>query len=111
MNQSQVTAVAPGALSGTGTVTSISPSERTVNKAVSGAVRTLNESGIVGDGREATFAVDRVTHLPIVKVIDTSTQQVIYQWPAEYALRLAETTKGGEQIQDESILRTNDTDG
>jgi flagellar protein FlaG len=100
MSQSQVTAIAPGTISG-GAPASVSSSERTYNLAVSGAVRTLNESGIVGAGREASFSVDRATHLPVVKVIDTSTQQVIDQWPPEYALRLADTAKGGGQIQDE----------
>ena len=111
MDQAQVSAVAPGAVSGTGSNASVSATERTFNNSVSGAVRTLNDSGIVGAGREVTFSLDRATRLPVVKVVDTSTQEVINQWPPEYALRLAETTKGGEPIQDESILRTNDTDG
>jgi uncharacterized FlaG/YvyC family protein len=74
-------------------------------------VRTLNESGIVGEGREVTFSLDRATHIPIVKVVDTSTREVISQWPPEYAIRLAQISQGGGAIQDESILRTDGTVG
>jgi hypothetical protein len=106
-----VTAVSPGAAPGPGSGAPLSPSTRTFNSAVSSAVQALNESGIVGEGREVTFSLDRATRLPVVKVLDTNTQEVINQWPPEYALRLAEAAKGGGQIQDESILRANDTDG
>jgi uncharacterized FlaG/YvyC family protein len=116
MSQGSVATAAPGgssaAVSGSSVSSPpVSAAVRTFNSAVSGAVQTLNESGIVGDGREVTFSLDRATRLPVVKVVETSTQEVINQWPPEYALRLAETTKGGGQIQDESILRANDTDG
>jgi uncharacterized FlaG/YvyC family protein len=104
MDQATVTAVSPGAVLSPVSVPSVSPSERTFNSAVSGAVKTLNESGVVGDGREVTFSLDRATRLPVVKVVDTSTQEVISQWPPEYALRLAEISKSGGLIQDESIF-------
>ena len=108
----QVTAVTQGAISATVTSTPVSPSVRAHISAVAGAVRTLNESGIAGTGREVTFSLDPNTRIPVVKVVDTATQEVITQWPSDYALRLAETTtQGGGQIQDESILRTNDPYG
>lgn len=108
----QVAAVTPGALSAAATSTPVSPSVRAHVSAVAVAVRTLNESGIAGTGREVTFSLDPATRIPVVKVVDKDTQEVITQWPSDYALRLAETTtQGGAQIQDESILRTNDTYG
>ena len=109
-NAAQVTALTPGVVPSAPASTSVSSSTRALTSAVSDAVRTLNDSGIVGEGREVTFSLDRATRIPVVKVVDTSTQEVINQWPPEYAIRLAEAQSGG-QIQDESILRTNDTDG
>src|SRR5580693_1983253 len=96
----QVAEVTPRAYSAAVGSTSVTPATRALNSAVSGAVRTLNESGIAGQGREVTFSLDPGTHIPVVKVVDTNTQEVITQWPSDYALRLAETTQGG-QIQDE----------
>jgi uncharacterized FlaG/YvyC family protein len=110
-NVAPVKTVTPGATSGSGSGTGVSSAERSLNSAVAGAVRTLNESGIIGEGREVTFSLDRATRRPVVQVVDTSTKEVINQWPPEYALRLAETTKGGAKIQDESVLRTNDLIG
>jgi hypothetical protein len=106
-----VATVAPGTVPGPVSGSGVSSSERALTSAVSGAVRTLNESGIVGEGREVTFSLDRTTRRPVVQVVDTTTKEVINQWPPEYALRLAESTKGGAQIQDESLLRTNDLVG
>ncbi len=106
-----VTAVTPGSGFGPVASTSVTPSERAFTSSVSAAVRTLNESGVVGEGREVTFSLDRATKRPIVQVVDTSTKEVINQWPPEYALRLAQINNSGAQIQDESILRTNDTVG
>ena len=108
----QVAAVTPGAaFSLAVTSTPVSPAVRAHVSAVAAAVRTLNESGIAGTGREVTFSLDPGTRIPIVRVVDKDTQEVITQWPSDYALRLAETTQGGGQIQDESILRTNDLNG
>jgi len=107
----QVAAVTPGAIPAAVNSTPVSPSVRAHVSAVAGAVRTLNESGIAGTGREVTFSLDPTTRIPVVKVVDKDTQEVITQWPSDYALRLAQTTTQGGQIQDESILRTNDPNG
>ena len=63
--------------------------ERAFNLSVSAAVQTVNTAGTVGDGREVTFSVDQATKRPVIKVIDTSTKEVISQWPPEYLLQLA----------------------
>jgi hypothetical protein len=106
------TVVTSGGVSGQAPSVVVSPADRALTSAVSTAVRTLNNSGILGEGREVTFSVDRATRRPIVQVVDTSTKEVINQWPPEYALRLAQSrqtqTEDGAQIQDESLLRTND---
>jgi len=65
--------------------------QRDLNRSVAHAVAQLNESGYLGEGREALFSVDRSTRLPVVKVIDTDTREVINQWPPEFALRLAQS--------------------
>jgi uncharacterized FlaG/YvyC family protein len=63
--------------------------ERALNRSVSVAVQTLNNAGYAGDGREVTFSVDQATRRPVVKVVETSTKDVIMQWPPEYLLQLA----------------------
>jgi len=110
-----VTAVAPGVVTGQASSAVVSPADRALTSAVSTAVRTINDSGILGEGREVTFSVDRATRRPVVQVVETSTKEVINQWPPEYALRLAQSSQtqiqDGAQIQDESLLRTNDNVG
>jgi uncharacterized FlaG/YvyC family protein len=64
--------------------------QRGLTRSVAQAVSQLNESGYAGEGREVLFSVDRSTRLPVVKVVDTNTKEVISQWPPEYAIRLAE---------------------
>ena len=67
------------------------PPDRALNRAVSGAVKVLNDAGHAGQGREITFSVDRVSHLPVVRVVDTDTKEVVQQWPSDYVLQLAES--------------------
>lgn len=62
---------------------------RALNRSVSAAVQTVNESQVLGAGRSVTFSFDQATRLPVVKVLDTSTNQVVEQWPSEYLLELA----------------------
>ena len=62
---------------------------RSLNQAVSNAVRQLNEAAYPGEGREVTFSLDRATKAPVIKVIDTTTKEVISQWPPEYLLEIA----------------------
>lgn len=62
---------------------------RAFTRAVAAAVQTVNESGYLGSGREVTFAVDHATRLPVIKVVDTSTNEVLEQWPPQYLLQIA----------------------
>jgi flagellar protein FlaG len=59
------------------------------NRAVSAAVQTLNDAGYAGAGREVTISLDQATRRPVVKVVDTATNEVIQQWPTQYVLQLA----------------------
>jgi uncharacterized FlaG/YvyC family protein len=70
-----------------------SSSDRTFVREVSDAVKTINESGSVGEGQEVTFSFDRASRLPVIKVIDVRTKEVVSQWPAEYVLHLADSIK------------------
>jgi uncharacterized FlaG/YvyC family protein len=63
--------------------------ERTFNRTLSAAVQTVNESQYLGADRSVTFSVDQASRLPVVKVVDTSTNEVVEQWPPEYLLQLA----------------------
>ena len=71
--------------------TANTPAQQQFTRTVASAVRQLNESDYVGEGREVQFSIDRTTRLPVVKVVDTATKEVINQWPPEYALQLAES--------------------
>ena len=63
--------------------------ERALNRSVSAAVQTVNAAGYPGDGREVTFSVDQATKRPVIRVVDTSTKEVLQQWPPEYLLQIA----------------------
>jgi hypothetical protein len=81
-------AVSTPALSTSALVTP-APADLTLNRAVSAGVRKLNDAGYAGEGREVTFSVDPATKIPVIKVVDTATKEVIEQWPPEYLLAMA----------------------
>jgi len=60
------------------------------------AVKALNAAELFGQNQELTFALDRETRRPVVRIIDRKTNEVIRQIPPELLLRLA---------QDLSLLR------
>ena len=62
---------------------------RALNRAAFTAVQQLNSADYAGDGREVTFSVDRASHRPVIKLVDTATREIIQQWPLEYVLQLA----------------------
>ena len=53
------------------------------------AAKSVNESGILGQN-QIQFIMDRVTHRAVIRVVDTTTHQVVSQIPPEYLLRLAQ---------------------
>lgn len=54
------------------------------------AVHALNKTDLFGENRELSFAVDRDTKRPVIRIVDRKTREVIQQIPPEYALRMAE---------------------
>jgi hypothetical protein len=53
------------------------------------SVQGIDASELFGDGRELTFAMDPDTKRPVVRVVDQQTQEVVWQSPPEYLLRMA----------------------
>ncbi len=54
------------------------------------AVKALNAAELFGQNQELTFALDRETRRPVVRIVDRETKEVIRQIPPEIVLRLAE---------------------
>ena len=65
------------------------PAERALSRSVSAAVQRLNDAGYPGGGREVTFSVDQATKRPVIRVVDSTTKEVIQQLPPEYLLQIA----------------------
>lgn len=84
-----VLSTAPGAVP--------SPEQRALTQEVSKAVKRLNDAGHAGEGNEITFSIDRATRLPVIKVVNTDTNEILNQWPAEYLLQLAAVYEKGTQ--------------
>ena len=77
----------------------VPPAQAAANRSLIQAVKTVNESGTLGEN-EMTFQIDRNSHLPIVQIVDRSTKKVVEQIPPEYLLQLAQTLgqKSGSTI-------------
>jgi uncharacterized FlaG/YvyC family protein len=82
-----------GAVAAASSIQKTTAAEQTVKRSISAAVQTVNESQVLGADRSVTFSVDHATRLPVVKVVDTSTNEVVKQWPPEYLLQLAADVK------------------
>lgn len=54
------------------------------------SVKSINASELFGDNTELTFALDRQTQKPVVRVVNSQTQEILWQEPPEYLLRLAQ---------------------
>lgn len=63
------------------------------------AVKALNAAEYLGDQSELTFALDRQSRRPIVKIVDRRTNEVIRQIPPEYVLRMAEDLRLKERSE------------
>jgi flagellar protein FlaG len=90
MSQISITAATPVTEPQSTASGSLPQVNRSLNQAVSNAVRQLNETGYAGEGREVTFSLDPATKAPVIKVIDSSTKEVIRQWPSQYLLQIAD---------------------
>lgn len=63
---------------------------------VATAVQTLNQNGTAGPGREFSIAIDGKTKVPVVRIVDSKTNELIEQIPSQYILDLA------KQLEQES---------
>ena len=54
------------------------------------AVREVNKSEMLGDNNELTFVLDRATRKAVVRVVNRQTNEVVFQLPPDYVLRMAE---------------------
>ena len=69
---------------------SSSPNWLVQNRELIRKVKSIDAAGLFGDGNELTFAMDKGTKRPVIRVIDRQTNEVLWQAPPEYVLRLAE---------------------
>ncbi|MDX2179272.1 MAG: flagellar protein FlaG [Bryobacteraceae bacterium] len=54
------------------------------------AVKALNATSVLGENHELTFAVDRNSRRPVLRIVNRETREVVEQIPSEEVLRLAE---------------------
>ncbi|NWF84574.1 MAG: flagellar protein FlaG [Bryobacteraceae bacterium] len=73
----------------------LSPQQRLEQVQLVQAVESVNEAELLGQGRELTFALDRQTKKPVLRIVDKETKEIIRQIPPEYVLRLADELKLG----------------
>lgn len=73
----------------------LSPQQRVEQNQLVQAVKSVNEAQLLGEGRELTFALDRQTKKPVLRIIDKETKEVVRQIPPEYVLRLADELQAG----------------
>jgi uncharacterized FlaG/YvyC family protein len=68
----------------------IPPEQAAANRDLLQAVRTLNTAAAFGEQNEITFQVDRASRLPVIRIVDRNTKELVTQIPPEYVLQMAE---------------------
>ncbi len=68
----------------------VPPEQAAANRDLVQAVKTVNAAGGLGNN-EITFQMDRTTKMPVIRIIDKDTKEVVDQIPPEYILQLAAT--------------------
>jgi flagellar protein FlaG len=86
---SGMTAGLPGTAQSGGVASAASPVAED-RRALIQAVRAVNAAELYGHEHELSFAFDRQTQRPVVRIVDRKTREVIQQIPSEHVLRLAE---------------------
>ena len=64
--------------------------QQPVNREVASAVQALNQNGSAGSGRAFSIAIDAKSKVPVVRIVDSHTNEVIEQIPSQYVLDLAQ---------------------
>lgn len=67
-----------------------SPTWLVENRELIRSVKRIDAAALFGDGSELTFAMDRETKRPVVRVINRQTRELLWQAPPEYVLRMAQ---------------------
>ncbi|MEI9812215.1 MAG: flagellar protein FlaG [Acidobacteriota bacterium] len=75
---------------GAGAVDQASTQDR---RALIQAVRSVNAAEVFGQEHELSFAFDRASQRPVVRIVDRKTRAVVDQIPSEQVLRLSEELK------------------
>jgi uncharacterized FlaG/YvyC family protein len=86
------------AASGGGT-TSVAPQQAAERREVIKAVNVINANQTFGANNELVFSIDKDTRLPIARVIDSDTNEVILQIPAQVVLNLAAAAEDEQRRQ------------
>jgi uncharacterized FlaG/YvyC family protein len=60
------------------------------NRDIVQAVKAVNAASSFGDDNEVSFMLDRNTKLPVIRIVNKETKEVVEQIPAEYLLQLAQ---------------------
>ena len=58
------------------------------NRQLIQAAKAVNAAHALGE-HEIAFSIDHTTHLPVFKIVDRTTKEVVDQVPPEYVLQLA----------------------
>ena len=59
------------------------------------AVNALNQTELYGENNELTFALDRHSQKPVIRLVDRKTREVVRQIPSEQVLRRADDAVNG----------------
>jgi uncharacterized FlaG/YvyC family protein len=82
-------------VNGLGPISAIAPAPAALDKVAENrdivqAVKAVNAASSFGDNNEVSFMLDRNTKLPVIRIINKDTKELVQQIPAEYLLQLAE---------------------
>jgi uncharacterized FlaG/YvyC family protein len=64
------------------------------NRELIQAVKSINAAEHFGPDSELTFAMDRHTQRPVMRVVNSRTKEIIQQLPPQYVLELARGLPG-----------------
>ena len=75
----------------------VAPEQLAENRDLIQAVKALNAAASFGDDNELAFLMDRTTRLPVIRIVNRKTNEVVDQIPPEYVLRLAEELRQADK--------------
>ena len=75
----------------------VTPEQLAENRDLVQAVKALNAAASFGDDNELAFLMDRTTRLPVIRIVNRKTNEVVDQIPPEYVLRLAEELRQADR--------------